>query len=79
MSGACMPELMHTAHERCWCLLARVGSHSSKEIFKAVLRGNPSFSVPPWPSISDQAKSLVQWMLQPDPSKRPTAHDVLCT
>jgi len=40
---------------------------------------NPSLSVPPWPSISDQAKHLVQWMLQPDPSKRPTAHEVLWT
>ncbi|CAI5979215.1 unnamed protein product [Closterium sp. NIES-64] len=53
-------------------------SHSSKEIFKAVLKGNPSFTVPPWPEISDQAKHLVSWMLQSDPAMRPTAHEVLC-
>ncbi|CAI5494410.1 unnamed protein product [Closterium sp. Naga37s-1] len=53
-------------------------SHSSKEIFKAVLKGNPSFTVPPWPDISDQAKHLVSWMLQSDPAMRPTAHEVLC-
>ncbi|CAI5478403.1 unnamed protein product [Closterium sp. Yama58-4] len=53
-------------------------SHSTKEIFKAVLRANPSFSIPPWPSISDQAKDLLRQMLHPDPSKRPSAHEVLC-
>eukprot|EP00475_Leptophrys_vorax_P000396 TRINITY_DN10220_c0_g1_i1.p1 TRINITY_DN10220_c0_g1~~TRINITY_DN10220_c0_g1_i1.p1 ORF type:complete len:346 (-),score=16.72 TRINITY_DN10220_c0_g1_i1:147-1148(-) len=53
-------------------------SHSTKEIFKSVLRGNPTFAIPPWPSISQHAKDLVSWMLQPDPSKRPTAHQALC-
>eukprot|EP00270_Netrium_digitus_P009791 TRINITY_DN299_c0_g1_i1.p1 TRINITY_DN299_c0_g1~~TRINITY_DN299_c0_g1_i1.p1 ORF type:complete len:526 (+),score=132.98 TRINITY_DN299_c0_g1_i1:135-1712(+) len=53
-------------------------SHSSIEIFKAVLRAQPSFSIPPWPSISDEAKDLVRSMLNPDPAKRPTAHQVLC-
>ncbi|CAI5946392.1 unnamed protein product [Closterium sp. NIES-65] len=53
-------------------------SHSTKEIFKAVLRANPSFSIPPWPSISDQAKDLLRQMLHPDPAKRPSAHEVLC-
>ncbi|CAI5946666.1 unnamed protein product [Closterium sp. NIES-65] len=53
-------------------------SHSTKEIFKAVLRGNPTFAIAPWPSISDHAKELVKSMLHPDPSKRPTAHQVLC-
>ena len=43
-----------------------------------MLRGNPSFDVPPWPAISAQAKDLVAWMLQSDPAKRPTAHQVLC-
>ncbi|CAI7778540.1 unnamed protein product, partial [Closterium sp. NIES-54] len=53
-------------------------SHSTKEIFKAVLRGKPTFAIAPWPSISDHAKELVNSMLNPDPSKRPTAHQVLC-
>ncbi|CAI7795819.1 unnamed protein product [Closterium sp. NIES-54] len=53
-------------------------SHSTKEIFKAVLRANPSFSIPPWPSISDHAKDLLRQMLHPDPAKRPSAHEVLC-
>ena len=42
-----------------------------------MLRGNPSFSMHPWPAISDEAKHLVQWMLQPDPKKRPTAAQAL--
>eukprot|EP00475_Leptophrys_vorax_P030944 TRINITY_DN4668_c3_g1_i1.p1 TRINITY_DN4668_c3_g1~~TRINITY_DN4668_c3_g1_i1.p1 ORF type:complete len:364 (+),score=52.73 TRINITY_DN4668_c3_g1_i1:104-1093(+) len=53
-------------------------SHSTKEIFKAVLRANPSFAIPPWPSISEHAKDLLRQMLNPDPAKRPTAHEVLC-
>ncbi len=32
----------------------------------------------PWPSISDSAKDLVRNMLIRDPTKRFTAHEVLC-
>ena len=32
----------------------------------------------PWPSISDSAKDLVRKMLIRDPTKRLTAHEVLC-
>eukprot|EP00271_Cylindrocystis_brebissonii_P017021 TRINITY_DN424_c0_g1_i1.p1 TRINITY_DN424_c0_g1~~TRINITY_DN424_c0_g1_i1.p1 ORF type:complete len:537 (+),score=138.81 TRINITY_DN424_c0_g1_i1:1054-2664(+) len=52
-------------------------SHSSRDIFKAILRGNPSFSTPPWPAISKDAKDLLRWMLDPDPKKRPTAFQVI--
>ncbi|CAI5953740.1 unnamed protein product [Closterium sp. NIES-65] len=46
-------------------------SHSTKEIFKAVLRANPSFSIPPWPSISDQAKDLLRKCCTPTPPSAP--------
>jgi len=32
----------------------------------------------PWPSISDSAKDLVRKMIIRDPTKRLTAHEVLC-
>lgn len=35
------------------------------------------FDTPPWPHISRGAKDLVRCMLQRNPAKRPTAHEVL--
>ncbi|KAF3437792.1 hypothetical protein FNV43_RR20548 [Rhamnella rubrinervis] len=43
----------------------------------AILRGVIDFKREPWPQISDSAKSLVRQMLQPDPTKRLTAQQVL--
>ncbi|WOH10491.1 hypothetical protein DCAR_0729960 [Daucus carota subsp. sativus] len=43
----------------------------------AILRGNLDFKREPWPQISDNAKSLVRRMLEPDPKKRLTAKQVL--
>lgn len=49
-----------------------------EEIFHEVLHGKLDFSSDPWPSISESAKDLVKKMLVRDPSKRITAHEVLC-
>ncbi|KAI4343826.1 hypothetical protein L6164_011131 [Bauhinia variegata] len=43
----------------------------------AILRGVIDFKREPWPQISDNAKNLVRQMLEPDPSKRLTAQQVL--
>ncbi|XP_010539953.1 PREDICTED: calcium-dependent protein kinase 10 [Tarenaya hassleriana] len=43
----------------------------------AILRGVLDFKREPWPQISESAKSLVKQMLDPDPTKRLTAQQVL--
>ncbi|KAI4365902.1 hypothetical protein MLD38_021842 [Melastoma candidum] len=43
----------------------------------AILRGIIDFKMEPWPQVSDTAKNLVRKMLEPDPSKRLTAQQVL--
>ncbi|VAI14851.1 unnamed protein product [Triticum turgidum subsp. durum] len=53
-------------------------AESETGIFKQVLRGKLDLETEPWPSISDSAKDLVRKMLIRDPTKRETAHEVLC-
>ncbi|KAK7396788.1 hypothetical protein VNO78_17947 [Psophocarpus tetragonolobus] len=50
---------------------------SEKEIFRDVLHGDLDLSSDPWPNISESAKDLVRKMLDRDPRKRITAHEVL--
>ncbi|KAL5558459.1 hypothetical protein UlMin_034670 [Ulmus minor] len=47
-------------------------------IFKQILRGKVDFDSEPWPVISDSAKDLIQKMLERDPRRRISAHEVLC-
>uniref|UniRef100_A0A803KSE8 non-specific serine/threonine protein kinase n=1 Tax=Chenopodium quinoa TaxID=63459 RepID=A0A803KSE8_CHEQI len=47
-------------------------------IFRAVLKADPSFNEPPWPSLSLEAKDFVKRMLNKDPRKRITAAQALC-
>ncbi|KAJ0025622.1 hypothetical protein Pint_07726 [Pistacia integerrima] len=47
-------------------------------IFKQILQGKLDFHSDPWPNISDSAKDLIKKMLERDPRKRITAHEVLC-
>lgn len=47
-------------------------------IFKQILQGKLDFESEPWPSISDSAKDLIRKMLERNPKKRLTAHEVLC-
>ncbi|KAB5511862.1 hypothetical protein DKX38_028890 [Salix brachista] len=47
-------------------------------IFKQILQGKLDFESEPWPSITDSAKDLIRKMLERNPKKRLTAHEVLC-
>ncbi|CAN1235398.1 Calcium-dependent protein kinase 11 [Linum perenne] len=47
-------------------------------IFRQILHGKIDFVSEPWPNISDSAKELIRSMLEKDPKKRITAHEVLC-
>ncbi|CAL5197680.1 unnamed protein product [Lathyrus oleraceus] len=46
-------------------------------IFRSVLKADPSFDEPPWPSLSDDAKDFVKRLLNKDPRKRMTAAQAL--
>ncbi|XP_010550381.1 PREDICTED: CDPK-related kinase 5 isoform X2 [Tarenaya hassleriana] len=46
-------------------------------IFRAVLKADPSFDEPPWPSLSSEARDFVKRMLNKDPRKRLTAAQAL--
>lgn len=47
-------------------------------IFRRILQGKLNFEIDPWPSISESAKDLIKKMLESNPKKRLTAHQVLC-
>ncbi|KAJ9675623.1 hypothetical protein PVL29_024512 [Vitis rotundifolia] len=47
-------------------------------IFKEILKGELDFKSDPWPNISESAKDLIKKMLEMDPKKRISAHEVLC-
>ncbi|XP_058089047.1 calcium-dependent protein kinase 24-like isoform X3 [Magnolia sinica] len=47
-------------------------------IFREILKGRLDFESAPWPCISESAKDLIKKMLNRDPKKRLTAHEVLC-
>lgn len=53
-------------------------SETEAGIFRQILQGPLDFESEPWPLISDSAKDLVRNMLNRDPKKRFTAHQVLC-
>lgn len=46
-------------------------------IFRAVLKADPSFDEPPWPSLSSEAKDFVKRLLNKDPRKRISAAQAL--
>ena len=46
-------------------------------IFQAVLKADPSFDEPPWPSLSSEAKDFVKRLLSKDPRKRMSAAQAL--
>lgn len=47
-------------------------------IFRQILQGKLDFDSAPWPNISESAKDLIRKMLERDPIKRISAHEVLC-
>lgn len=46
-------------------------------IFRAVLKADPSFDDPPWPSLSSDARDFVKRLLIKDPRKRMSAAQAL--
>jgi serine/threonine protein kinase len=46
-------------------------------IFRSVLKADPTFDEPPWPSLSDEAQDFVKRLLNKDPRKRMTAAQAL--
>uniref|UniRef100_A0A0E0LXH1 Calcium-dependent protein kinase n=1 Tax=Oryza punctata TaxID=4537 RepID=A0A0E0LXH1_ORYPU len=53
------------------------GAHNDEKIAQAILRGCIDFNREPWPRVSGNAKDLVRRMLDPNPSTRLTAKQVL--
>ncbi|KAK8552624.1 hypothetical protein V6N13_121011 [Hibiscus sabdariffa] len=53
-------------------------SETDSGIFRQILHGKVDLVSDPWPSISDSAKDLLMKMLERDPKKRISAHEVLC-
>ncbi|GMP26728.1 hypothetical protein CsSME_00003046 [Camellia sinensis var. sinensis] len=47
-------------------------------IFRQILQGKLDFESEPWPGISDSAKDLIRKMLDRNPKRRLSAHEVLC-
>ncbi|OIT03357.1 PREDICTED: calcium-dependent protein kinase SK5-like [Nicotiana attenuata] len=47
-------------------------------IFRQILRGKLDLESEPWPGISDSAKDLIRKILDRNPKRRLTAHEVLC-
>lgn len=54
-------------------------AESEQGVAQAIIRGLIDFKREPWPSVSENAKNLVQQMLEPDPKLRLTAKQVLGT
>eukprot|EP00249_Psilotum_nudum_P017691 c26443_g1_i2 orf=334-2082(+) len=52
-------------------------AETEQGIFEQVLKGELDFDSDPWPGISESAKDLIRNMLNPDPTKRFGAHQVL--
>lgn len=46
-------------------------------IFRAVLKADPNFTEPPWPSLSIEGKDFVKRLLIKDPRRRMTAAQAL--
>ncbi|KAK6144044.1 hypothetical protein DH2020_020864 [Rehmannia glutinosa] len=52
-------------------------AETEQGVAQAIIKSVIDFKRDPWPKISDNAKDLVRKMLDPDPSRRLTAHQVL--
>ncbi|KAJ7238096.1 hypothetical protein O6H91_Y443500 [Diphasiastrum complanatum] len=52
-------------------------AETEQGVAQAILRGSLDFRREPWPKVSENAKSLVRQMLDPDPKARLTAQQVL--
>ncbi|EHA8588299.1 calcium-dependent protein kinase 20 [Cocos nucifera] len=52
-------------------------AETEQGVAQAIIRSVIDFKRDPWPKVSDNAKDLVRWMLDPDPKRRLTAQQVL--
>ncbi|KAL0418502.1 UNVERIFIED_CONTAM: Calcium-dependent protein kinase [Sesamum radiatum] len=52
-------------------------AETEQGVAQAIIRSVIDFKRDPWPRVSDNAKDLVKNMLDPDPNRRLTAHQVL--
>lgn len=52
-------------------------AETEQGVAQAIIRSVIDFRRDPWPKVSDSAKDLVKKMLDPDPSRRLTAQQVL--
>lgn len=52
-------------------------AETEQGVAQAIIRSVVDFKREPWPKVSDGAKDLVRKMLDPDPTRRLTAHEVL--
>ncbi|KAK9671034.1 hypothetical protein RND81_12G002300 [Saponaria officinalis] len=52
-------------------------AETEKGVAQAIIRSVLDFKRDPWPRVSDNAKDLIRKMLDPDPSRRYTAQQVL--
>nr|GMD24475.1 calcium-dependent protein kinase 8-like [Ipomoea batatas]GMD24478.1 calcium-dependent protein kinase 8-like [Ipomoea batatas] len=52
-------------------------AETEQGVAQAIIRSVVDFKRDPWPKVSDNAKDLIKKMLEPDPSKRLTAQQVL--
>lgn len=71
--GCCRTPLSHEGS----VYIIPFGAETEQGVALAILRGVIDFKREPWPQISENAKSLVRHMLEPDPKKRLTAKQVL--
>ncbi|KAJ7531292.1 hypothetical protein O6H91_14G039300 [Diphasiastrum complanatum] len=51
-------------------------AETEQGVAREILRGNVVFKRDPWPKVSENAKSLIRQMLEPDPKLRLTAQQV---
>jgi calcium-dependent protein kinase len=63
--------------ERTLIMTSNNNADNDEKIAQAILRGGIDFNREPWPRVSGNAKDLVRRMLDPDPSTRLTARQVL--
>jgi calcium-dependent protein kinase len=53
------------------------GADTDERIAESIIRGEINFEREPWPKVSRAAKDLVKKMLDPNPSTRLTAKQVV--
>lgn len=53
------------------------GGNDNREIFRNIQKGHYDMNIPPFPTVSNEAKDLIDKLLQQDPNKRLSAEDAL--